>query len=490
MGRHAASGALWTIICSVAGKVVTLSGHILLAWFLAPDDMGLVAMAMSIATIITLFASVGVQDVLVQRQKEFLKFAKTGFWLSLGLSTLGGLVIASIAPVAGMMFGEPRVVPLVLLTSLILPLNSFATIYAAKLYHDMRFKTVAGVQLASGVIQIGGAVPLAALGFGPYAIIIPRIIASGASPLLLRMATGRIAFGWPQLTHWRELLGPGLWLALFGLFNALRSQGMNLVLGVMRDSHITGLFFWGFQISSQFLYLLAGKLRQVLFPSLTRLNNEPARQFAAMQRAWRTLTLVAVPVCVLQAGLADSLIPLVFPEKWLGAIPVVQWLSIGMLTLPVHIVAMSVITAQGRFGVLAGLGAVQAVVMLSATSVGAVLGDQGAIAAASGLAMLVMNLLSGYVAVRCFGKSGLALIRSVGDFYLIAAATGLACYASRTIVEGPPLAALSVGFIVACGAYAVLVRCCAWDVVRGVVNTMFSARQTGNATDRPCAEQQ
>jgi len=477
VGKRAASGALWTVICSAASKVVTLGGQILLAWFLVPDDMGLVAMAMSITTIIALFASAGLQDVLVQRQKELQKLVRSAFWLSLGLCALGALAIAGISPLAGAMFGEPRVIPLVLLASLVLPLSSFGTIYTAKLYHDMRFKTMAQIHLASGVIQIGGAVSLAALGFGPYSILIPCVVASGAGPLMTRIAAGKIYVGRPRITYWRELLRPGVWLMLFGLFNAMQSQGMNLVLGILRDSRITGLFFWGFHISSQFLFLLAVKLRQVLFPSLAKLNDKPEQQFAAVQRAWRMLTLIALPVCILQAGLADPIIPLLFKQKWAGSVPVVQWLSVGMLALPVHIVALSALMASGRFGMLAILGAVQAVMLLSATAAGALLGDQGTIAATAGMAMLVMNLCSGYVAVRRFGRSIADLLFSVGGFYLMAAAAGMVWWLARMILPSwSDLAVAGVGASITCVAYAAMVRAFAWNTWLDMMSVAFSRR--------------
>ena len=479
VGRSAAAGAMWSISFSGIGKVVSLLGHVCIAWFLVPDDMGLVAITMSIAVIVAVVSRAGLSDLLVQKHNRFEELSGSAFWLALVLALAAMACVAALAPLAGKAFGEPDVVPLVLLVSAIFPLGALSTVYGAKILADLRFRTMAWIQLAMGLVQTGSAVVLAVCGFGAYSLVLPMLWVRVVAAVLMRLATGRIKIGAPSLAGWRELMEPGMWLVLFGLFVALRTQGMNLVLGALRDSHITGLFFWGFNLSSQFLFLLAIKLREVLFPSLTKLNSQPDRQFLALQRAWRTLTLIAVPVCVLQAGLADSLIPLIFREEWAGAIPVVQWLSIGMLTLPVHVVSTSIITARGRFRTLAALAALQAAVMLAATAGGALVGDLGAIAASAGVAMFVMNLLSGYVAVRCFDKSIVELIRCVGGFYVIAAIAGAACWATHVLLaDRSSGAVIIVGALATLAVCAGLIRAFAWPVVTDAMGMVFTRRRT------------
>ncbi len=479
VGRNAATGAMWSISFSGIGKVVSLLGNVCIAWFLVPDDMGLVAITMSIVVIVAVVSRAGLSDLLVQKHNGFDELAGPAFWLALVLALAAMACVAALAPLAGRAFREPDVVPLVLLVSAFFPLNALSTIHQAKLLADLRFRTMAWIELVMGSVRIGSAVVLAVCGFGAYSLILPMLWVRVIGAVLMRLAAGRIKIGLPSVAMWRELMRPGLWLVLFGLFNTLRSQGMCFVLGALRDSHITGLFFWGFNLSSQFLVLLAIKLRQILFPSLTKLNSQPDRQFVALQRAWRILTLIAVPVCVLQAGLADPIIPLVFGQKWAGAVPVVQWLSIGMLTLPVQVVSTSIMTARGQFRTLAALAATQAVVMLAATAGGALVGDLGTITASAGVAMFVMNLLSGCVAVRCFDKSIVELIRCVGGLYVMAAIAGAACWATGLfLADGPVAVTITVVGLVTLVVCAGLIRAFAWPVVTDAMSLVFARRRT------------
>jgi len=55
------SGAQWTILFSILNKVVTFFAQIAIAWFIVPEEMGLVAICTSIATIGQIFTASGLK---------------------------------------------------------------------------------------------------------------------------------------------------------------------------------------------------------------------------------------------------------------------------------------------------------------------------------------------------------------------------------------------------------------------------------------------
>ena len=102
-------------------------------------------------------------------------------------------------------------------------------------------------------------------------------------------------------------------------------------------------------MSSQAIFLVATNLQGVLFPVLCKINADIERQYRAFAQACRLLMLVIVPVCVLQILLARPLIELVFHDRWLPAVSVVQWLSLGLLTQPLSILTASLLLARGQY---------------------------------------------------------------------------------------------------------------------------------------------
>src|SRR5437773_862485 len=93
VGTQAAHGAFWTIFFSVLNKVVTLGSQIAVAWFLLPQDMGLVAMAFSITSLVTTICGSSLSKILIQRQDRFAEDAGQVFWLSLAMNTAAALLL-------------------------------------------------------------------------------------------------------------------------------------------------------------------------------------------------------------------------------------------------------------------------------------------------------------------------------------------------------------------------------------------------------------
>ena len=93
---------------------------------------------------------------------------------------------------------------------------------------------------------------------------------------------------------------------------------------------MVGAYFFAFRLAIQPVQLLAGNLSNVLFPILAQLRGDPARQGEAALKASRVLSYVVMPYCFLQAAVAKPLLTLVFADKWLAAIPLMQILSIGL----------------------------------------------------------------------------------------------------------------------------------------------------------------
>jgi hypothetical protein len=167
------------------------------------------------------------------------------------------------------------------------------------------------------------------------------------------------------------------------------------------------------------------------------------------------LTLAMAPVCALQIVLAHPVIDLFFQARWLPAVPVVQWLSLGMITQPLNILGTSLLMARGEYRRLAFLAALAAIITAAAAWAGACFGKEAEIARCTGIALFFTNLLPGWAAARqfkcragTFFRQGLsaalialplilvaaffaALFKHLSHVVLIAATTSLlfACYA-------------------------------------------------------------
>ena len=449
LGEKVLRGALWTTCGALLNKGITLVGQVGLAWFLVPDDFGLVAIALSLTALAAVFTSGGLQTILVQKSpRDFDRLAGQCFWLSLVLNTLAGLSVLALAPAAEWLFTDKRLTPLVAIVGLTLPLGALTTIYTAKLYADLRFKAMALLQLGEGAVYTASAVILAYNGFGPYALVLPQLWVRLVAALTSRLVAGRIAIGRPHPSTWLVLVAPASLLMFQSMLNAIQSYGPSFVIGLFHSPREAGLYFWSYQLSAQAVFLMAVQLRQVLFPSFSKLNQEEDRQFAGFRSGLQTLNALTIPICVVQASLADPVIHLVFGDRWQAAIPVVQWLSVGMAATPLQVLGNAILMARGQFAALTLGSTVAVVLMLVACLTGSILGESPMIALCTAAAAWLANGFTLFLACRSMGKPWGPLVLELRRPLILAAlATSFALLFTITIQHSAAVRMASAGAI-------------------------------------------
>lgn len=415
-------GALWTILAALTGKLLSIGAQWGLAIFLTPADFGLVAVVLAVGSSLTIFGGTHLSTLLVQQQERFDLMAGQVFWLALSMSSFGGLLLAIGAPMAAAYFGQPQITPLMLVVAAACPLLALPTIYSASLAKELRFATVSQIAFIVGLLQNGASLLLAWGGLGPYALLLPLWVTAIASALLYRFHAGRIPIPQPRPTEWIPLLAAAFWILVNSLCLAARGYGPNLVAGaVAREPDVVGYFYWGASITFQAIFLLATALQGVFFPAFTRLKNDPGRQISALRRSNHLLACLAGLVCVAQVLLAGPLLTAMFGEKWVRAVPVIQWLSITVITQPLNMIASALLLARGEFKLIAGVNACAGIIVVLAAGIGASLGMETQIAQWTAFGTMIANVLPLVICCRKTPRQALLILGEVGSVMLMSA---------------------------------------------------------------------
>ncbi|QYU70333.1 oligosaccharide flippase family protein [Leptolyngbya sp. 15MV] len=382
-------------------KVIAALGQVLLSWFLFPEDMGLIALATTVISMVGLLQQGGVRQVLVHRQRAFGVWSTPAFWLSLAMGLIALGVAAAVAPLAAQIYNEPALVGLILVMALGMPIDALQAVPMARLQVDLRFKAIALVLFGMAAGAVALSVVLAWLGFGAYSVVLPKI------PLGLM---GLAAMWWltrvpvrrrPMFRRWRFMLGDSaLVVATLALY-AAGNAAVSFVLGRSGRTDDAGLYFWAYVLSLQTILVFSQQLDPVLFASLSKLAADRARQMAGFVRSMRALAMIVVPLSLLQAAAAEPLVRLIFAERWHAGIACLQILSVGMAFSAVSIPSASMLQAQGRFRAqflcaLAGLTLlVGMLIALRGRPIEWLAGAYAAYAAASSIVHLVAIAWSG-----------------------------------------------------------------------------------------------
>lgn len=378
LARRTAHGFIWLMAQTIGSKLVGMAGQVVLAWLLMPDDMGLWAKASIIMGFSSLVQTAGLRETLIHRQRNYHLWANSAFWMSVVLGLCGALLMAAAAWPAAYYFKEPRLFGLLLVLAATSPLISLDLVAEAKLQNQMRFGLLAAVNWGIELLKLALTVLFAWIlprEYKAYSFVLPRPIVAVAKLLILWNAARPPVKRFPQFERWKYMFNDSATLFISGLFLMLQWQGDYIVLGLFFNQAILGIYFLAFNLSTQTMQLFTGNLTGVLFPALSKLQGDPKRQIRAFLDATRMLALIAVPLCLLQMGIADPGVRLFFQDnKWQDAIPVLQALSIGMAFRVVASPGGSLIQAQGRFRVILITNVINAVVFLALVTIGALLG--------------------------------------------------------------------------------------------------------------------
>jgi O-antigen/teichoic acid export membrane protein len=370
LGQRTSRGAVWMISQTLVSKVLSIGGQIALAWFLVRDDFALVGWTLAVASFPALIRDAGMQQILVQRQSKFQRWAGPVFWMSLMLGLVSGLVMVVGAPLAAHFYHAPRLRSLILLMAIGSPITALATVPTAKIAIDLRFGFQALLALIMAVTGTALNVILARLHFGAYAIILPYVLLNLGQTVALWMASGVRIHRRFNFNRWRYVVSDSGILLLTAAVGMLMVQGDYLTLGIFHNATVVGLFYFAFNLSTQTYALLSVNVAGVLFPALSSLNSDRSRQVDAFVRAGSAFAAIAIPICLLQAALCGPGIRLIFP-KWQAAIPILSVLSIAMAMRTASLPATVLAAGQGRFRLNLYITIAASLVFLVCVAIGA-----------------------------------------------------------------------------------------------------------------------
>jgi O-antigen/teichoic acid export membrane protein len=408
LSQKAAVGFAWLIIQTLITKIVTIAGQIALARFLRPEDFGLVSLAYATTAIVGLIQYTGLQQILIQRQARFSRWANATFWLAMVTHVLATLAMIVAAPIAGNFYGNSELTGLILVLAVTPIIGALQFVPMAWLQSQLQFRPLSFIGVGESILTVGLSVVFAWLGFNAYSFVLPIVLVGLLRVVVLwliaKPAICLIRLNL-QVRRWRYLIGNSFLLFATAGCVVITLQGDYIILGLFYSKAEVGIYYFGYNLSMQATQLLTRSLLTVLFPALNQLQREPDRQQQAFLRATRLLNFVGMPLCLVQAALADPVMRLLFGTKWLSSIPILQILSIGMALQLSNSSVISLLQAQGRFRTWLSISASCAIIFAALVLGAALTGGAVSVAIAVALYSGIAGLIHLYAALQTWSKS-------------------------------------------------------------------------------------
>jgi PST family polysaccharide transporter len=451
-------------------KLSSVLSQFVLSWLLRPEDFGLIGLAYSVSALVSLLRQFGIREFLVRRKRGDLWLEQI-LWFSFSLGTIGGLLLAAMAPFVSSLYGEPGIAGLLLIMALVQPISALNAVLLADLQRHMNFRALSGFGVFSSVAGAILAIGFALAGFEAYAFVLPTLLTEAIVLILLGLKI-RPRIRWrPRLKTWRFFARTSLAVVATGFCFTLVSQGDYMLLGYFHSTAMVGIYFFAFSFSTQTSKLLWGTVASILFPAFSAIRQDKARLGQAFRRTLAAVSMIAVPLGMLQIVLAGPLVRLLFAEKWLGAIPLIQVLSFAMAWHAVAEPAVPLLQSLGRFGKLLRNAVIWTITFLAVVGFAAKYGDASTVAFAVAAFYLLASplyLWNAGIEIGLGAKDiGLFYVPSVFSCSVAVMAAGL----TGAMADVPDWAEIFLTGSVFSAIYLIMINLCLpgmfWDTVGG-----------------------
>lgn len=323
--RRAARGGALLGIGQAAGTGLDWATTIVLARLLTPKDYGLVGMAAVLLGFLGAVSDLGLTAAVVQRKDLDDAHKDAAFWSSLTMGVVLFAVSTGAAPLLALFYGEPRLTSIVMVAALPLLLGPFWTTHAALLRKELRFGTLARIEVFRTLLGGVVAITAAALGAGVWALLVAPIARHFAAIALYTMANPSWRPGLRATRkHVRDLLSFSLYVAGAGAINFFSANLDYLIVGKVLGLGTLGVYKLAYETMTFPLTRISSLFSQVLFPAFSKIQDDLDAMREAYTKTSRTLALVSFPILGLVGVAAPELIRVVYGPQWMGAAPLLR----------------------------------------------------------------------------------------------------------------------------------------------------------------------
>ena len=451
--RRAISGMAWVAWGSGIMAVLKIVVLVLLTRLLSPADFGVVSAALIVIVFALTFSQLGLGPALVQRPELQPAHISTAFVASSVFGLLAGAVVWLAAPLIADFFRMDNLAPVVRVLAVVFPIMGFSIVAESLLQRDMRFRLLANADVVSYGLGYGLGIVLALLGWGMWSLVAAHLTYSGLrSAVLLRAAPPTLRPS-PTRPAFRELMDYGIGQSAGRIAVFLANQADNLIVGRFLGASALGLYSRAYQLMAVPTALLGDVLDRVLFPTMSRVQDEPRRLASAYLQGTAFVALITLPAGVVAALLAPELVEVAFGSRWAELVPPFQVLAVGMMFRTSYRMSDSLSRATGKVYRRAWRQALYAGLVVIGAWVGHFWGVTGVAAGVLGallinyLLMAQLSLSLGQITWRRFIQAQLPAL----SLTVLSAAAAVAALAGARHLDLPPLLTLLAGSSAAAG---------------------------------------
>ncbi len=338
----------WVYLETISAQLVNFIVTVILARLLSPDDYGQIALVTVFINIANVFVTSGIGTSLVQKKDADEKDYNTMFWANFLISIVLYASLFGVAPYISMYYNSKVLGSVLRVLALRIPLSAFNSIQTSYISSKMIFRksffsTSLGAIL-SGIIGI----VLAFADFGLWALVgqnISNVIFNTFFLMYIVDWKPRLEF---SITRFKELFSFGWKILITSLMFTANTEIRSLIIGKRYSTSDLGFYNKGAQFPQMIASNIDVTINRVLFPTLTKKQNELSELALITRRSAKTSAYIMTPILFGLAIVGDNVVALLLTDKWLPCVLYLQLMCISWWMQPTQSCSIQAIKAIGR----------------------------------------------------------------------------------------------------------------------------------------------
>ena len=338
----------WSSVGQATALSLSFVSNIILARLLSPDDFGCIGMLTIFMTISSVFVNSGFGMALIQKKNTTAIDYTTIFWWNLIISIFFVLVLFFSAPYIAEFYHTPLLKNVLRVLSLELVLTAIAIVPTNQLKKEFRFKQLAIRTVVSTSISLVITVFMAFKGYGVWSLVAHNLIKALIIDFLLwGMTTWRPTLVF-SVKAWKEMFSFGSMMLLSSLMNTIYNNVNGLIIGRVFSPTQMGHYAQARKLEEIPSLSLSAVINEVSFSAFSSIQDEKEKLLVILRKNITSLSFFCFPMFFLLVELGANLIPFLYGQKWMPAVPYFRILCLGSMLFSVTNVHESVIKALGK----------------------------------------------------------------------------------------------------------------------------------------------
>ncbi|AOW77068.1 hypothetical protein A3Q34_09490 [Colwellia sp. PAMC 20917] len=336
----------FTFIDNFVSFLVFLVSSMVISRLLTPDELGILAVAVSSIVLITMFKNFGYTTYLIREPLLDDTKKSAVFTLSIITSTALFLILFALAEFIGSAYGNQKITDIVYIISISIITSPFHIVATGLIERKEKFKNLAIINIASETLFFINVMLLIYLDFGIFAIAISNVLKSFMQIILMMWTIWDDFVFKISLKKYKPILSFGMKMSFMSSLSRIQELLIPLIIGKYFGLNFAAFYDKGKSLPKIILHVLLPALGTAAFPHYTKKvrNNEPLNDtiLSHMQQGLLVFWPSLLAICLI----SPNLIYYMFGGQWGHSVPVASLLALAsMFTIPVIFIRMGLVAS-------------------------------------------------------------------------------------------------------------------------------------------------